>query len=166
MQLPLTRQQHSANHNWPFIFPMPPTMACRLITLPVIACILLLAACGGSDRMTLGGSDNPPPSTSPAAGPVAKAPPVSLAGRWTLSATGSTSCAMTFGASNPDATEGTIAPSGGCPFNFFTSRKWSYSEAGLTLRDHNAQSLAQLSLAGLNRFEGKTGAGQDVALSR
>ncbi len=42
---------------------------------------------------------------------------------------------------NPDATEGSIAPGGGCPFNFFTSRKWSYTEAGLTLRDHNAQAL-------------------------
>ena len=73
---------------------------------------------------------------------------------------------MTFGAGSPDATEGTIAPAGGCPFNFFTSRKWSYSDAGLTLRDHNAQALAQLSPAGPNRFEGKTGAGQDVALSR
>ena len=117
--------------------------------------------------MTLGGSDNPPCQHEPLpAGPAAKPPPVNLAGRWTLSATGSTSCAMTFGANTPDATEGTIAPGGGCPFSFFTSRKWSYTEAGLTLRDHNAQSLAQLSPAGPNRFEGKTGAGQDVALSR
>ena len=145
---------------------MPHTMACRRFRLSVIACALLLAACGGGDRMTLGGSDNPPPSTSPAAGPAAKPPPVNLAGRWTLSATGSTSCAVTIGANTPDATEGTIAPGGGCPFNFFTSRKWSYTEAGLTLRDHNAQALAQLSPAGPNRFEGKTGAGQDVALSR
>ena len=73
---------------------------------------------------------------------------------------------MTFGANTPEATEGTIAPGGGCPFNFFTSRKWSYTEAGLTLRDHNAQSLAQLSPAGPNRFEGKTVAGQEVTLSR
>ena len=72
---------------------------------------------------------------------------------------------MTFGA-NPDAVEGTIAPGGGCPFNFFTSRKWTYTEAGLTIRDHNAQALAQLTPAGSNRFEGKTGSGQDVALSR
>src|SRR5579864_4513440 len=140
-------------------------MAFRIAALPAIACALLLAACSGSDRMTLSGSDNPP-STSPAAPPAAKPPPVNLAGRWTLSATGSTSCAMTFGANNPDATEGTIAPGGGCPFNFFTSRKWNYTEAGLTLRDHNAQVLAQLSPAGPNRFEGTTSSGQDVALSR
>ena len=73
---------------------------------------------------------------------------------------------MTFGATQADVTEGTIAPAGGCPFNFFTSRKWSYTTAGLTIRDHAAQSLAQLAPAGGNRFEGKTGAGQDVALSR
>jgi hypothetical protein len=72
---------------------------------------------------------------------------------------------MTFGAT-PDATEGSIAPAGGCPFNFFTSRKWTYSAAGLAIRDHNAQVLAQLAPAGPNRFEGKTGSGQDVALSR
>jgi hypothetical protein len=72
---------------------------------------------------------------------------------------------MTFGA-NPNATEGSIAPAGGCPFNFFTSRKWAYSETGLTIRDHNAQTLAQLAPAGPNRFEGKTSSGQDIALSR
>ncbi len=73
---------------------------------------------------------------------------------------------MTFGATSPDATEGTIAPGAGCPFNFFTSRKWTYTEAGLTLRDHTAQALGQLSPAGPNRFEGRTTAGQEIALSR
>jgi hypothetical protein len=142
-------------------------MAFRVVSLPVIVCASLLAACSGGDRMTLGsGSDSPPAANAAPAGPAAKTPPASMAGRWTLSATGSTSCGMTFGASNPDSTEGTIAPGGGCPFNFFTSRKWSYTETGLTLRDHTAQALVQLVPAGPNRFEGKTGAGQDVALSR
>jgi Protease inhibitor Inh len=142
-------------------------MAFRFTALPVIVCALLLAACSGSDRMTLGGGpDNPPVTNAAPAGPAAKTPPANMAGRWTLSATGSTSCGITFGANSPDATEGTIAPGGGCPFNFFTSRKWSYTEAGLTLRDHNAQPLAQLSPAGPNRFEGKTGSGQEIALSR
>ena len=45
-------------------------------------------------------------------------------------------------------------------------RKWTYSQAGLAIRDHHAQILAQLTPAGSNRFEGKTSAGQDVALSR
>ncbi|MGB7225067.1 MAG: AprI/Inh family metalloprotease inhibitor [Bradyrhizobium sp.] len=142
-------------------------MAFRIASLPAIVGALLLAACSGGDRMTFGGGSDSAPAASPApAGPAAKPPPVNMAGRWTLAATGSTSCKMNFGASSPDATEGTIAPGGGCPFNFFTSRKWNYTEAGLTLRDHNAQPLAQLSPTGPSGFEGKTNAGQEVALSR
>ena len=118
----------------------------------------LLAGCWSTDR--------PVAETAAVnAGPAASAPPVNLAGRWTLSAAGSGSCAMTFGA-QPAATDGTIAPAGGCPFNFYTSRKWSYTTAGLNIRDHNGQALAQLSAAGPDRFEGKTNAGQEVALSR
>jgi hypothetical protein len=69
---------------------------------------------------------------------------------------------MTF-AAQPQASEGTIAPAGGCPYNFFTSRKWNYTTAGLIIRDHNAQQLAP---TGDGRFEGKTTAGQGVSLSR
>ena len=141
-------------------------MTLRIAILPLLICSVLLAACGGSDRLAVdsGVPANPPAAATQAGSPPA-APPVSLAGRWTLSSTGAGSCAMTFGAVQ-DATEGSIAPAGGCPFNFFTSRKWTYSQAGLTIRDHNAQTLAQLAPAGPNRFEGKTGSGQDVALSR
>jgi hypothetical protein len=142
-------------------------MALRPAALSVIVCASVLTACGGSDRMTLGGSSDTPSAANAApAGPAAKPPPANMAGRWTLSATGSTSCGMTFGATSPDVTEGTIAPGAGCPFNFFTSRKWNYTEAGLTLRDHTAQALGQLSPAGPNRFEGQTNAGQEIALSR
>ncbi len=139
-------------------------MAFRTATCSVIVCSVLLGACSGGDRFGLGGGA--PSSATPAGGSAAVAPPLNLAGRWTLSSAGTGSCAMTFGATTQDASEGTIAPAGGCPFNFFTSRKWTYSEAGLTIRDHNAQALAQLTPAGPNRFEGKTGSGQDVALSR
>jgi Protease inhibitor Inh len=133
---------------------------CASVLILIWAC--LLAACSDSDRL---GVHSGTPSPQAVAAPQASPPPVGLAGRWTLSSAGSGSCAMTFGA-NPDATEGTIAPGGGCPFNFFTSRKWNYTVAGLTIRDHNAQALAQLTSAGPNRFEGKSNAGQDVVLSR
>jgi Protease inhibitor Inh len=134
-----------------------------VLPLAMIVCSALLAGCAGSDRLTADSSPaSGPPDSAAAAG---TAPPFSLAGRWTLSSTGTGSCAMTFGAGQ-DATEGTIAPTGGCPFNFFTSRKWTYSQTGLTIRDHHAQVLAQLTPAGPNRFAGKTSAGQDVALSR
>jgi hypothetical protein len=141
-------------------------MTNRVATLRILASTALLAACSGGDRFSWdsSSSSSPPSSAAPAGGAPA-APPTSLAGRWTLSATGASSCAMTFGA-NANATEGTIAPAGGCPFNFYTSRKWTYTEAGLTIRDHTAQTLAQLAPAGPNRFEGKTGSGQDIALSR
>jgi hypothetical protein len=136
-------------------------MTFRIATLPILVSTALLAACGGNDRLTV---DNGASSGSPASSSAA-APPSDLAGRWTLSSPGTGSCAMTLGAV-PGATDGTIAPAGCCPFSFFTSRKWTYSEAGLTIRDHNAQTLAQLTPAGPNRFEGKTAAGQEVALSR
>ena len=141
-------------------------MTNRVATLLILTSTVLLAACSGGDRFSWdsSSSSSPPISAAPAGGAPA-APPVSLAGRWTLSATGASSCAMTFGA-NANAAEGTIAPAGGCPFNFYTSRKWTYTEAGLTIRDHTAQTLAQLAPAGPNRFEGKTGSGQDIALSR
>jgi hypothetical protein len=139
-------------------------MTFRIATLLIPVCTALLAACGGNDRLTV---DNAAASGTPAgvASSAGAVPPSDLAGRWTLSSIGTASCAMTLGAAQ-GATEGTIAPAGGCPFNFFTSRKWTYSETGLTIRDHNAQILAQLTPAGLNRFEGKTTAGQQVALAR
>ena len=141
-------------------------MASRIATIPILLCAALLAACSGSDRFSLGSNSNSPPAGgAPASSAAVVAPPVSLEGRWTLSSTGTSSCAMTFGA-KANATEGTIAPAGGCPFNFYTSRKWTYAETGLTIRDHNAQSLAQLAPAGPNRFEGSTAAGQDIVLSR
>jgi hypothetical protein len=72
---------------------------------------------------------------------------------------------MTFGAASPAAAEGTIAPEGGCPGKFFTSRKWSYDQAGLTMRDHNGQPLAQLSSAG-TQFNGKAANGEPITLMR
>ena len=142
-------------------------MAFRLVALPAIVCASLLAACSGSDRTIFGGnSDNPPPASAPApAGPAAKPPPVNLAGRWTLSAIGSGSCAMTFGASSPESTEGTIAPAGGCPFNFFTSRKWTFEHGALIIRDHKSEVLAELSFAA-GRFEGHQAGGGTLSLSR
>jgi len=75
------------------------------------------------------------------------------------------SCVMNFGAQS-DAIEGTIAPAGGCPFNFFTSRKWTYVTGGLVIRDHKAEALAQLSPIGPDRYEGKTSDDHEITLSR
>jgi hypothetical protein len=133
-------------------------MASRFTTFPLLLATTLLAGCWGTDRPAVESMAN--------AAPTSVAPPSSLAGKWTLSSAGAGSCAMTFGAQQPDSSEGTIAPAGGCPYNFFTSRKWNYTTAGLVIRDHNAQTLAQLSPAGTDRFEGKTNTGQDITLNR
>jgi Protease inhibitor Inh len=130
-------------------------MASRTAALALIILTAApLAGCWNPDR----------PSMESSAGAVT-APPVNLAGRWTLSSTGAGSCAMTFGA-EPKAIAGTIAPAGGCPYNFFTSRKWNYTSTGLIIRDYKAQVLAQLAPSGSGGFAGKTTAGQDVTLTR
>ena len=127
-------------------------------TIPAIFLLAaLLAGCWGLDRPAA-------ESTAMNAAP-SVAPPAPLAGKWMLAAPGAGSCVMNFGAL-PDATEGTIAPAGGCPFNFFTSRKWTYITGGLVIRDHKAETLAQLAPVGPDRYEGRTSDGQQVTLSR
>ena len=67
----------------------------------------------------------------------------------------------------PGQLQGTINPEGGCPGNFFTSKRWAFTQDTLTLTiaDQNNQPLAQLAL-GEGRFTGKSTAGMPVTLSR
>ena len=71
---------------------------------------------------------------------------------------------MTFG-NAPGAVQGTIAPEGGCPGNFFTSRKWTFEHGALIIRDHKGQPLAQVSFSD-GRFVGQATAGGEISLSR
>jgi hypothetical protein len=111
-----------------------------------------------------------------------------MAGRWRLSASAGRSCLMNFadtpapaGASPPPAAatdapppppvprpafalQGTIAPEGGCPGNFFTSRKWTFEHDALIIRDFKNQPLAQLSYSG-DHFEAQDANGK-LTLSR
>lgn len=120
--------------------------------------LLALAGCGGNQGFGFSGS-NPSAASAPSA------PPTNMAGRWLFASPGRGQCNMIFGASSPGAAEGTIAPEGGCPGKFFTSRKWVYDQGGLTMRDHTGQPLAQLSSTG-GHFEGKSIAGEPVTLTR
>jgi hypothetical protein len=88
-----------------------------------------------------------------------------MAGRWTLSSANGGQCAMTFGGST-GSLEGTIAPAGGCPGNFFTSRKWTYEQASLVIRDHKGKPLAQLVYAPPDRFVGPSTSGATLTLTR
>ena len=65
-----------------------------------------------------------------------------------------------------EAPEGTIAPEGGCPGNFFTSRKWTFQDGTLLIRDHTGAQLAQLALVAPSRFEGKAANGAPITLAR
>jgi hypothetical protein len=122
----------------------------RLIAATVLA--LVLAGCAGEQALT--GTTMVRPG----------APPEPMAGRWVL-ASGPSQCGMTFGGT-PEASEGTIAPEGGCPGNFYTSRKWTFEQSSLVVRDHNGAPLGQLTLAGPGRFEGKAVNGVQVTLAR
>ena len=126
----------------------------------VLLMTLALAACN-TDR--LGTADSGAGSSVFSSQP--SAPPAAMPGRWLFSSPGRGQCNMTFGAANAAASEGTIAPEGGCPGKFYMSRKWTYDQNGLTMRDHTGQPLAQLSGAG-GRFDGKATTGEPVALAR
>jgi len=65
----------------------------------------------------------------------------------------------------PGAAEGSIAPAGGCPANFFTSRKWSFERDRLIVRDHKGEPLAEMSFAA-GRFQGNASGGGAVTLAR
>jgi hypothetical protein len=133
-------------------------------TAAVLLMLMALAACAGSER--LGGAQPEPTAAAapPPSPPPPQPPPVDLAGRWKLTAAGGGACAMTLG-SAPGAVQGTIAPAGGCPGNFFTSRKWTFEHDMLIIRDHKGQSLAEFSFSG-GRFEGQGPDGTALSLSR
>jgi predicted small secreted protein len=126
----------------------------------ILLAALALAACNTDG---LGGGANSGASSAAFSQP--SAPPVPIAGRWQFSSPGRGQCNMTFGAANAAAAEGTIAPEGGCPGKFYMSRKWTYDQNGLTMRDHNGQTLALLAGEG-GRFDGKAASGEQVALGR
>ena len=125
---------------------------------PVFATAMLIAlgGCAG-DRL------GPVGSTTPAAAPAAAAAPTDMAGRWTFSAAGR-GCAMNL--AGGQGAEGAIRPEGGCPGNFYTSRKWTFDANGLVIRDHTNAALARLQFASPGRFEGQATGGQPVSLTR
>ncbi len=131
-------------------------------TSALLLAVLALPACSGTLFPTT--YELPGMGATPAPPAPAAAPSTNLAGRWTLAQPGRGQCVMTFGA-QPGATEGTIAPQGGCPGKFFTSRKWSYDASGLLMSNHNSEPLARLSASG-GRFEGRATAGDTITLTR
>src|SRR5271168_347029 len=136
------------------------TAAILLVLIPVLAglsgCTSTERLGGGPDQMT-----TPPPAPAP---PQPSPPPVDVAGKWKLSVAGGSACVMTFGGST-GASDGSIAPAGGCPGSFFTSRKWSYEHDRLVVRNHKGEVLVELSFAN-GHFEGQAAGGGTVSLAR
>jgi len=128
--------------------------------------LLALGACASTSGANSGPSTSiaaPPPDQATAA-PAPAPPPIDLAGRWKLSVAGSSACAVTLGDS-AGASEGSIAPAGGCAGRFFTSRKWTYEHDRLIIRDHKGEVLVELSFAD-GHFQGQGTAGAAVTLTR
>jgi Protease inhibitor Inh len=125
------------------------------LTVIAMAALGLLSGCA-SEQATTG---------APVSATRYGAPPEPMGGRWQLSAPGQSQCVMNFNAGTAEG-EGTIAPEGGCPGNFFTSRKWTFEQGALVIRDHTGAPLGQLALASPGRFDGKATNGQPVLLSR
>ncbi len=132
------------------------------------AALLVLAAltaCSGNEQLAASRPEPQPAAAPPAPPPPPPPPPVAVAGRWKFAAASGGGCFMTFGAASPTAVDGTVAPEGGCPSAFFTSRKWTFEHGNLIVRNHKAEALAQLSYAG-GHFEGHETGGAAVTLSR
>jgi hypothetical protein len=131
------------------------------------ACFVLTAAGGCSGSSLIGASpeaEKPAPAEPPPPQLQLTAPPVDMVGRWRLAAASGGACFMSFGVGTgapgaPDgvAAQGTIAPEGGCPGNFFTSRKWTFEDGALLIRDFKGQALARLAYSG-DHFQGEDGA--------
>jgi hypothetical protein len=131
--------------------------------------VLLAGLAGCSAGSILGSQPEAAPAPAPAAEPeAATPPPVDIAGRWQLSAAAGGACFMTFGKAAGGAAavpQGTVAPEGGCPGNFFTSRKWVFEHGVLIIRDFKGRQLAQLSYLGAH-FEGQDASGSALTLSK
>jgi Protease inhibitor Inh len=127
------------------------------------ACLVLALAGGCSGSSLVGASpeaEKPaPPAPPPQAEPAP--PPIDMAGRWRLAGATGGGCFMTFGiaaGTAASAAQGTIAPEGGCPGNFYTSRKWAFEDGALIIRDFKGQTLARLAYSG-DHFQGDDATG-------
>jgi hypothetical protein len=134
--------------------------AVRITATVITLASLVLVGCAG-DRNAF----TDPFASRPAAAPKPAAPPINMTGRWLLAGPDGKSCGMNFTAA-PGAQNGKIAPEGGCPGNFFTSRQWAFDQGALVIYDHKEQPLARLASSDPSRFQGNATNGAAMTLSR
>ena len=133
----------------------------RRSTIVAVLTAAAVGACTTNPQLTAAPSEQAQPSAP--APPPPQPPPIDVSGRWRLAAA-SGACLITLGAM-PGAAEGTIAPAGGCPGNFFTSRKWTFEHNMLIIRDHKSETLAELSFSA-GRFQGQATGGGSITLAK
>jgi hypothetical protein len=134
-------------------------------TIAILALALAaLSACTSTHQFGDAQPEQTAAAAPPPAPPPPQPPPIDLAGKWKLSMAGGGACLMTF-TDTPGTAEGSIAPAGGCPGNFFTSRKWTYEHDTLIIHDHKGQALLQLSFSD-GRFQGQATGGGAMTLVR
>jgi hypothetical protein len=133
-------------------------------TLRAAALLMVVSGCSGSDRVDPFGPFKWPSGDREKERPQQG---INMAGRWTLTSPNRGQCGMNF-SGGVKVTEGTIAPEGGCPGNFYTSRRWALEEGNVIIRDHNGAQLAQLAPAGAAAmwFEGQAASGERIMLAR
>jgi|ERR1700674_5537170 len=138
----------------------------RWTTGGAVLLAFMLAGCLG-DRATSGIGNEPLSGrTAPAPTPAPRAAALAdMAGRWQLAQPGAGACGMRF-SGTPGALEGTIAPEGGCPGKFFTSRRWAFDQDALVIRDHTGERLARLAMSAPGHFEGQAATGEVVSLTQ
>ncbi len=85
-------------------------------------------------------------------------------GRWLLTTSNAPPCGIELDGA-PGARTGKVAPDGGCPGNFYMSRRWAMGVGTLTIANDRNEVLAQFKPAG-RQFEGQSAAGTPVTLAR
>ena len=131
----------------------------RMKSRPLTFSLALAALAGSLAACTPDFGDTRPTAT--AATPAA--PPVNMAGRWRLVSANGGACGMTLTAAG---LEGTIAPEGGCPANFFTSRRWVFEGGALVIQDHKRKPLITMKQSVAGRFEGVLASNEAIRLER
>ena len=115
------------------------------------AASLMLANCAGSASLPGSLSESDDQSAA-------------MAGRWMLSAPNAPMCGMSFSQSS-GAGSGNIVPEGGCPGNFYRSRRWTLEQGALSIKTDEDERLAQLTFTGAG-FHGQSAASTPISLTR
>lgn len=121
----------------------------RVRATPAMLVVLTLTGCAG-ERVPLESAAMQKDLTVP--------------GRWILSAPNAPTCGLEFRGS-PSGQAGSVSPDGGCPGNFYMSRRWSMEGGAMTITDAENQPLAHFKLVG-DRYEGQSASGVPMTLSR